>query len=324
MDTTPSGIINPIYDEGFKLIFGRENISEILLIDLLNNVFLGDPIFGNITSLTFINSERPNEIIEGKGVRYDICCRTASGHQYIVEMQKGYQKHFIERCQYYVSRGISEQGYKGADSDCEVWDFSLVPVVGVFFCNFNVNGLEPKPVVKGSLRDDESGQPIGHWQRYAFIQLPCFKKEEAYCESKLEKWIYNIKNMGTTQSVAFTTDSDIFSYLRSVSNVAALSRPEREHYEACLKRARDYNAVLKSAKELAMEEGLAEGRAEGRAVGLAEGRAEGLAEGRAEGRAEANRITALNLLGMNVAPDVVAKATGLSVEEVEALKKTLE
>ena len=86
-----------------------------------------------------------------------------------------------------------------------------------------------------------------------------------------------------------------------------MSRSEREHYEACLKRARDYNAVLKSAKELAMEEG----------------RAEGLEEGRAEGRAEATRSTALNMLGMNLTTEIVAKATGLSVEEVETLKRTL-
>lgn len=32
-------IIDPIFDEGFKLIFGRENVSECLLMSILNNIF---------------------------------------------------------------------------------------------------------------------------------------------------------------------------------------------------------------------------------------------------------------------------------------------
>ena len=73
-------VIDPIFDAGFKLIFGREKVSERLLINILNNIFSGDPMFGNITSLKFTNSERPNEYIEGKGIRYDIKCETAAGH----------------------------------------------------------------------------------------------------------------------------------------------------------------------------------------------------------------------------------------------------
>jgi predicted transposase/invertase (TIGR01784 family) len=44
-------------------------------------------------------------------------------------------------------------------------------------------------------------------------------------------------------------------------------------------------------------------------------RAEGLAEGRAEGRL----VTAKNLKGMDLPVDVIAKATGLSVEEIDEL-----
>ncbi|MDE6792241.1 MAG: Rpn family recombination-promoting nuclease/putative transposase [Muribaculaceae bacterium] len=59
MNDSRAIVIDPIYDEGFKLIFGRENVSEPLLINLLNSIFSGDPIFGNITSVTFVNTERP-------------------------------------------------------------------------------------------------------------------------------------------------------------------------------------------------------------------------------------------------------------------------
>lgn len=292
-------VIDPILDTGFKLIFGRENVSECLLIDLLNNIFKGDPQLGNITSLTFTNTERPNEYVEGKGIRYDIRCVTASGHRYLVEMQKGDQKHFLERSEYYVSRGLAEQGYKGKNKDGHDWDFSLVPVVGVFFCNFHVRGLERKPVTKLRLCDEDSGKPVGSYQRYAFIQLPCFDKDEWECGTKLEQWIYNIKNMGSMQRVAFASDNEIFRYLDSVSNVAALSPAERDVYEASLKRARDYYAVLRTAEEKAEEKGIAKGIE--------------------KGRAKEKKIMIKRLFEQGVPIEVIACAASLSTDEVKAI-----
>ena len=54
---------------------------------------------------------------------------------------------------------------------------------------------------------------------------------------------------------------------------------------------------------------------EGRAEGLAEGRAEGLEQGRMEERLS----TARNLKKLGIAPDTIAQATGLSLEEIEKL-----
>ena len=56
--------------------------------------------------------------------------------------------------------------------------------------------------------------------------------------------------------------------------------------------------------------------AKGMAEGMAQGRAEGMAQGRAEGRAEAAR----NLLRMGLELSQISEATGLSPEEIEALR----
>ena len=74
---------------------------------------------------------------------------------------------------------------------------------------------------------------------------------------------------------------------------------------------RDLRNQMAYARQEAIEEGLAEGRAEGRA--------EGLAEGRAEGRAEANLESAIKLKELGVAVEVISKATGLSIKEIETL-----
>ena len=54
-----------------------------------------------------------------------------------------------------------------------------------------------------------------------------------------------------------------------------------------------------------------------RRAAMAEGEARGEARGRAEGRAD----TARNLLRMGIAPSQISEATGLSLEEIEALSR---
>ena len=73
--------------------------------------------------------------------------------------------------------------------------------------------------------------------------------------------------------------------------------------------ARDTHNQIEYAKETGLEEGLAKGRAEG------------LVKGREEGREERNLEVAINLLQLGTPCEIVAKATGLSVENVTKLKE---
>ena len=66
-----------------------------------------------------------------------------------------------------------------------------------------------------------------------------------------------------------------------------------------------------------IQENREEGFKEGRAEGKAEGRAEGIAQGLSQGRIE----TAKNFLKNKIDPSLVAKCTGLPLEQVLALQK---
>ncbi len=83
--------------------------------------------------------------------------------------------------------------------------------------------------------------------------------------------------------------------------------------------ARDTHNQIEYAKETGLEEGLAKGLAKGRVIG----RAEGLEEGLSKGREERNLEVAINLLQLGTPCEIVAKATGLSLEEVTKLKESL-
>ena len=80
----------------------------------------------------------------------------------------------------------------------------------------------------------------------------------------------------------------------------------------------EYNLAMEARAE-GRAEGEAKGRAEGEAKGRAEGRAEGEVKGRAEGKAESRLEIAKNLLSIQIPYDQIAKATGLSLAEVERL-----
>ena len=57
-----------------------------------------------------------------------------------------------------------------------------------------------------------------------------------------------------------------------------------------------------------------------RRAARAEGRTEGLAEGEARGKAEGIAATAQRMLARGISPEQVADFTGLSLDEVEALR----
>jgi flagellar biosynthesis/type III secretory pathway protein FliH len=136
------------------------------------------------------------------------------------------------------------------------------------------------------------------------LAYPSFLKTEEECENYIDEWIYNIKNMGPTQNVAFTDRREIFRRLENIGSVAALSPEQRRDYEADLKMARDYRAELNGARYLGIEEGeargIAKGIIEGHAKGIVEGRAQGIVEGIAQGKAQerAALIEKLRLMGL--------------------------
>jgi predicted transposase/invertase (TIGR01784 family) len=69
------------------------------------------------------------------------------------------------------------------------------------------------------------------------------------------------------------------------------------------------------------QEILLAGKAEGKAEGKVEGKAEGIAEGEAKGKTQERNQIALNMLRSNIAPDLVAQLTGLTLKQVQKLQK---
>ena len=98
--------VDPFTDVGFKIVFGKENSSNEVLREFLNDLFDGQKDFDKIKELRYLNNERSKERLDDRSVIYDILCETENGHRFIVEMQRQSKPNFFGRAVYYVSGAI--------------------------------------------------------------------------------------------------------------------------------------------------------------------------------------------------------------------------
>ncbi|MDE6742009.1 MAG: Rpn family recombination-promoting nuclease/putative transposase [Muribaculaceae bacterium] len=308
--------INPLTDFGFKRLFGSED-NKKYLISFLNALFRGEE---KIVDVTYVDKEGIPDYRADRALIYDIHCMTADNRKLIVEMQNRYQAHFDDRAIYYIATDIVKQAVKGKE-----WDYSLIPVYGIFMMNFDWKdiGKDYRDFLENSLIEPialvnlRTGRMFSNKMRMFFLKLPLMDKKPEECEDLLDIWIYLFKNLENMNAIpqTFTERYNIFKDFGKSARVAALSKEERVAYEASLKAYRDNYAIAATERQL----GFAEGEAKGRAEGEAKGRAEGEAKGRAEGRIEEKLATALNLKGLDIPASIIAKATGLSIEEIEKM-----
>ena len=274
--------INPFTDVGFKRIFGQE-INKDLLIDFLNALLEGER---RVKDIRFLDKELIPIYEKDRSLIYDIYCTDENGEQFIVEMQNREHVNFRERTIYYLSQAIARQGERGVD-----WKFSLKAVYGVFFLNFQLTQLSHKLRTDIILADRDTHEQFSDKMRYIFLELPSFIKEENECETDFERWIYVLKNMETLQRLPFKARNAVFQRLEQIVDIAAMSKEDRMKYDESIKVYRDRLAVMEFERLKGVE----------------------------EGRAETNLNVIRNLKQMGLAPEFIAQATGLSVEEVERL-----
>ncbi|MCH5243245.1 MAG: Rpn family recombination-promoting nuclease/putative transposase [Muribaculaceae bacterium] len=295
--------IDPFTDTGFKIIFGKENQSEILLAGFLNTLFENQPYFEKIIGVNYLNSERVRDKERGKTIIHDVICQTQSGHRFILEMQKGKKDDFMHRSTYYTCKGITDQINIAKDQKGP--KFKYLPVTSVYVCQFNVKGVEKKLVSHFMYKDVDTNHILNNGIRTTYIQLPEFDKEWEECKTKFEQWIYILQHMNEFSEFPVATRKDeVFSRLERVASYSALSEEDRIAYEADLKWASEYEEEIATAKREAAQEARTEGRA----------------EGRAEGEKQKAVEVAKTAISMGLDDQAVQQLSGLPIEEIQKLK----
>ena len=314
--------INIQSDFGFKFVFGnRKNKGAI--IRFLNVIFAGKL---TVTDVVFHDKEILPAFKDGKRIIYDVYCTSPlkredspyfpadqtkadkansdANHHFILEMQNINTPPFEERLTYYTCKGVAGQGVSG-------WNYELEPVFTVAVTNFNFNHLSPRLLHDMVIMDSETHETLTDKFHIILCSLQEVHKTWEECKSELEKALYLIKNMENMSSESLAYREGNFSEFFEAARSSRLSKDDIIPYKQSLEYLHEVQRGIDYAKEQAAQEA--------HAKGLAQGIAQGIAQGMDKGRKEERIIMAANLKALNIDPETIAKASGLSVDQIRNL-----
>jgi len=274
--------LNPLTDFGFKKLFFNE-LDKELLIDLLNEIIQEQ---GKITGIRYLPTEQLGNDRENRKAIFDIYCTNEKGEFFIVELQKAREPYFRDRSLYYSSFPIQNQGKKG------IWDFKLKAVYLVAILDFIIfdEPEEENHVIEHvRLLRERTKTIYSDKLNFVFVELPKFKKEAHELKTNVDRWLFLLKNLSKLDSRPVEVQGKIFEKLFKLAEIKQLTPKEMETYNKSILEYQDIRRIANYTRE--------------------EGRKEGLKE------------TARNCLKEGMPIELIAKITGLSLEQVKALRE---
>ena len=257
--------------------------------------------------LDILESEGNQQCEEDKFNRVDIKARNSEGEIIIVEVQITRELYFLERILYGVAKAIIEHielGHVYSEVK-KVYSISILYFdIGkgndyLYHGQNSFVGVHTGDLLQVTTKEKNAlvrRLPSEIFPEYFLIRVNEFDKVAV---TPLEEWIDYLKN----GHIRPDTKAPGLAEARQKLVYYNMDRAEREAYDRHVDAIMIQNDVLDSAKF----EGLVEGRMEGRM--------EGKIEGKIEGKLEIARTMKTD--GMSI--DVIAKYTGISSAEIEAL-----
>ena len=302
--------IDLMVDWSFKKIFGTE-VNKDILIEFLKVIF---PQYA-ISDITYVPTEQLGIMEDDRKAIFDVLCRTVDGKTFLVEMQRGYQKHFFERALFYTSFPIMKQGKKALAEEARgnrPWDFSLDGVFFLGILNFKYEDDEMTEH-RYRLMEATSKKLMTDKLEFVFVEVEKFDKSEDELETDLDKWLYLLKNMSNLLERPERLRNRIFTKLFDVAELAQLDDEDRTNYIKAMNTERDTYNQIEYARETGREEGHKVGKEEGLKVGREEGRAEGAKQNSCD--------IAKRMLEKGIDIETISELTGLTEKEISELNR---
>ena len=295
--------INLLTDFGFKRIFGTEQYKKNLIHFL--NAFL-PPYIGPVTDISYRPTEQLGLTDREKRLVFDVFCADQNRDNIIVEMQQASQEFLKNRIIAYASRLISGSLQRGD----RVYNYPTV--ISIILVDFSIRELAGREdfVQHVMLRDDRN-EIFSEKMSFLLIDLSKFAARKSFgkLSDDRQKWCYAIKNMWQMKESDIPASYDIFHELYEECKLSKLNDMEKQEYEKSILEYEDVKEAMDYNRRLAKAEGFSDG--------FEKGMEKGMEKGREEGREEALLQTAKNLLELGISLAEVAKATGLSEEEIK-------
>ena len=291
-ETMKGKYLSPKADLTFKLVFAEH---KDLMMSLLN-ALLPLPEDAPITSIEYETPEMIPERDGGKNSVVDVRCKDARGRRFLVEMQMNWDEEFKKRVVMNAAKAVMKQVGTG-----EI--FKLIqPVFSLNLLNEKMQGEKPEEFYHdyAILNVDHPERSLDYL-RFVFVELPKFKPRNIVEKKMAVLWLRFLTeiNEDTIEAPAELLENAEISKALSLVEKSAMNESQLYAYE----RFWDEVNIRNVLKESNYKRGLSEGRAEGKA----EGRAEGIAD------------TAQKMKADGMTAELIAKYTGLTIEEVQEL-----
>lgn len=231
-----SRYIDPLTDFGFKHLFGQEPNKDIL-IAFLNALFQGEK---QIVDLRF-----DGDHMAEKKVFFDLTCTGKDGERFIIEMQRGHQEFFSDRCIFYMSRLISAQLPKGSST----WNSPLKEVYLIGILDFKFSSFKSNYLHNIALMNKDTGKLFYKGMGYKFLELRNFDKQAHELESELDKWFYLLKNLSHLDKIPDFMDKRIFQKVFKIAEMSNLTKEELELFQSDVRAKSDWNGNLNWARK---------------------------------------------------------------------------
>ncbi len=285
--------VNPFTDFGFKKLFGEE-ASKPILLDFLNCLLPEC----EIVDLTFKDKSKLGKTDDDRKSVYDIYCETLSGEKIIIELQKAKQNYFKDRAVFYATFPIQEQADRG-DWNYELQAIYCIGILGFTFEDGRKIENKVGDVIHTVHLKDHHNNIFYNKLKFVYLEMPHFLKTVEELVTRLDKWLYFIKHLEDFQSIPEIFKDTVFVHAFEKAEIANFNLEEMLEYEQSLKIYRDYKNTI----DTAFEEGEEKGKIEGKI------------KGKIEGKIEVAQMLKIN--GVDI--EIIAKSTGLSIEEIEKL-----
>ncbi len=280
--------LNPFTDFGFKKLFGNEPNKD-LLIDFLNQLL---PPHHQIQELTYARNEQVGRNEFDRRAIFELFCTSPSGERFIVETQRAKQNYFKDRSVFYSTFPIQEQAPRGD------WNYQLAPVylVGILDFVFAEDKDDTEVCHRVQLKD-QINRVFYEKLTLIYLEMPKFTKTEDELETPFDKWLYVLKHLPRLTERPAKLQERVFARLFEAAEIGKFNRAELEQYEDSLKVYRDLKNVIDTAAQEAAQKA---------------------AQKATQEKAEE---VARRALAENLPPTLIAKISGLSEEEIEALRQ---
>lgn len=284
--------INPKTDFAFKKIFGSDQSHAILISFLNGMLYKGN---STIQDLEILNPYQAPKVLGIKATYLDIRAKLISGEMVIIEMQVLNVAGFEKRVLYNAAKAYSMQLDSGQSYS------TLNPVIALTIVDFELFPGVKEVISRFILKERQMliDYPINDLE-LVFVELPKFKLTLNQLATLTDQWLYFFQNAPGLRSVPPTMrDVPEIQQAFTIAEQARLTRDEIDELERQSFYIYNQEGALIKATEDAEKRGLEQG----------------LERGLEQGKLDiARRLLAL------LDNEAIAQSTGLSIEEIQALR----